>query len=259
MDQPPPGIDPSNIPLAPNPNGDPPNFNSPESLQTTVLATGIAFILVSGICVVLRLYTGLKKSRKLFADDYFCVAGEIVGIAQWAVQYTMMTHGLGRHSWDIPATALTLPVMKLQLASQMLAAGTHFAVKAALALFFIRVFGTLRWVRITCYSLLVLTLLSYASYEVIILIFCIPRSGEAWDHLIVARCTTGAPSTIAVGVCSVVADLVLFVMPFPIIAGLSLNPQKKRALGIVFLIGFLVVVTSVVGLAYRVIVAVCRL
>lgn len=124
----------------------------------------------------------------------------------------------------------------------MLAVGAHFAVKASLIWFFNRVFGTLRWVRVTYWALLALTFLCYASYEVVILVFCVPRSGEAWDHVILARCATSAPSTIAVGVCSVVADLVLFVMPFPIIAGLSLSQQKKKALGLLFLVGLLYVV-----------------
>ena len=69
MEQLPPGIDPSTIPFAKNPNGGPPDFDSPVSLEPTVLGTGLAFAVISGICVFLRAYTGLKKARKLFADD----------------------------------------------------------------------------------------------------------------------------------------------------------------------------------------------
>ena len=121
----------------------------------------------------------------------------------------------------------------------MLAAVTHFAVKASLVFFFLRLFGTLSWVRATGYLVLILTFLSYFSYEVIVLVFCVPRSGEAWDSVILARCATSAPATIAVGVCSVVADLVLFILPFPIIAGLTLSREKKRGLVLVFLLGLL--------------------
>lgn len=65
----PPGTDLSLIPLAPNPNGDPPNFDGGPTLQPTILATGIVFIAISLIVVVVRLGTGLKNTRKLHLDD----------------------------------------------------------------------------------------------------------------------------------------------------------------------------------------------
>ncbi|KAK4220740.1 hypothetical protein QBC38DRAFT_404488 [Podospora fimiseda] len=255
MDQLPPGIDLSKIPFMPNPSGAPPDFENGPSLQSAGLATGIAFIIFSGLFLVLRLFYGLKKARRLFADDWFCICGYLIGIAQWAVFYVTMTKGIDKHSWDVPVSILTVEIMQLQLTNQTLAAVTHFAVKASVVFFFLRLFGTLPWVRWTGYSLLILTFLSYTTYEIIMLIYCLPRPGEAWDEKVFARCATTAPATIAVGVCSVVADLVLFILPFPIIVGLSLDRQKKRGLIAVFLVGFLVLVTSVVGLAYRVIVS----
>ncbi|KAK3385912.1 hypothetical protein B0H63DRAFT_473829 [Podospora didyma] len=251
----PPGMDLSMIPLAANPSGAPPDFDHGPSLEPVVLGTGITFIIISSLMLMLRFYTGLKKSRRLFADDWLCLVGEIVGIVQWAVLYTILHNGLSRHTWDTRVSAITPYVLKLQLGNQMLAAVTHFCVKASLAFFFMRVFGTLNWVRIVCYFLLVLTFASYLSYEIVVIIYCIPRAGEEWGPVSLARCTTSAPSTIAVGVCSVVADLIIFVLPFPIIAGLSLNSQRKKGLAVVFLVGLLVVITSVVGLAYRIIVS----
>ncbi|KAK4675357.1 hypothetical protein QC764_503650 [Podospora pseudoanserina] len=144
-----------------------------------------------------------------------------------------MSKGLGKHSWDVPITALTVKVM------QLLGSITHFAVKASLVFFFLRLFGTLTWVRVTCYGLLTLTFLAYGSYEVVVLAFCIPQPGEEWGNVVLARCATTAPATIAVNVCAVVADLALFIMPFPIIAGLTLSRPKKKGLLVVFLIGFL--------------------
>jgi hypothetical protein len=65
----PPGFDPYNTPLAPNPNGDAPNFDGGPSLKPHLLGTGIIFIPISVVFAFLRVYTGLKKTRKLFADD----------------------------------------------------------------------------------------------------------------------------------------------------------------------------------------------
>lgn len=65
----PPGVDPSTIPLLPNPNGDPPNFVDPSSLQPAVLGTGIALIAISAFLVILRTGTNIKSQRKLGVDD----------------------------------------------------------------------------------------------------------------------------------------------------------------------------------------------
>lgn len=69
MDSLPPGIDPSTIPIAPNPNGDPPNFVDPPSLAPAVLGVGMALIIISGIFVMLRLITNLKNTGRLALDD----------------------------------------------------------------------------------------------------------------------------------------------------------------------------------------------
>lgn len=65
----PPGIDLSQIPLAPNPNGDPPNFDGGPTLEPTILATGIVFIAISLIFVIIRLGTSLKTTGKFRLDD----------------------------------------------------------------------------------------------------------------------------------------------------------------------------------------------
>lgn len=62
-------MDPSKIPLAPNPNGDPPNFNGGPNLETTILATGMLLVLFSASAVAIRFYTGFNLSQKYFIDD----------------------------------------------------------------------------------------------------------------------------------------------------------------------------------------------
>lgn len=69
MDSLPPGTDLSNVPLAPNPSGAPPNFIDPPSLTPAFLGIGIAFIIVCSILIFLRLFTYLKTLGKVHLDD----------------------------------------------------------------------------------------------------------------------------------------------------------------------------------------------
>ncbi|KAK9419295.1 putative Integral membrane protein [Seiridium unicorne] len=257
----PPGIDLSQIPLAPNPNGDPPNFDGGPSMEPTILATGITFIVIS----LVRLW--VESLIQLPADDVhfkltwnygtdFCLFGALAGIAYWFVLYELQVkHGTAKHTWDIPVTAITPTVMKGQSAVLVLTSVANPLVKGSILVFFLRLFGTLRWVRIFCYGLLSATLVLYGAYLIALLVLCIPPRGQPWDSVLLARCATSTPATITIGVCAVVIDTAIFIMPFFIIAGLKLSRDRKRGLAIVFLVGFLIVVTSVVGLAYRIIVS----
>ncbi|KAI1758506.1 hypothetical protein GGR53DRAFT_516931 [Hypoxylon sp. FL1150] len=241
-------------PLAPNPNGDAPNFEGGATLEPTILATGIAFIAISSIFVFVRLGTNLRNMRRLHSDDYLCLLGEIVGITYWVVLYELQVkHGTAKHSWDIAVSSITPTVMKSQTAVQILTSIANPLVKGSILLFLLRLFGTLRWVRILCHGLFATILALYGAYLVILLSLCIPAPGHAWDSVLLARCSTTGPATIMIGVCGVLVDLAMFLMPLFIVSGLNIRRDKKRGLAIVFLIGFLIVVTSVVGLAYRII------
>jgi hypothetical protein len=62
-------MDLTKVPLAANPSGAPPNFENPPTLIDGALGTGIALIIVGGICLAFRLGTNLKLSKKLRLDD----------------------------------------------------------------------------------------------------------------------------------------------------------------------------------------------
>lgn len=125
--------------------------------------------------------------------------------------------------------------------------------KTSILAFFIRLFGTVRWLRITCYALSVLAAIAYGSYSIVQLIYCVPYNGNKWDSKLVNRC--GFPrkvSGITISAFSVAADLIMFIVPFPVISKLSLSREKRHGLVVVFFFGLLILVTSVVGMACRV-------
>ncbi|KAI1824548.1 hypothetical protein F4861DRAFT_505405 [Xylaria intraflava] len=248
-------MDLSQIPLAPNLNGDPPNFDGGPSLQTTILGTGVAFITLSLAVVLVRLVTSFKTTLRLHLDDYLCLIGAAAGISYWFVFYELQVkHGIAKHTWDIAVSSVTETVTKGQVASQVLTSIANPCVKASILVFFLRLFGTLRWIRILCYTLLTLIAVFYGAYFIALLSLCIPGHGEGWDSALVAKCNRTTPATILIGVFAVIVDIIMFVTPFLVIVKLNAGRDRKRGLSIVFLIGFLIVVTSVVGLAYRIII-----
>jgi len=116
-----------------------------------------------------------------------------------------------------------------------------WATKAAILALYTRIFGSVRWMRLSSYLLIVLLFLFYGSNIAIAAIYCLPRNGAPWDATAFARCGSPVISAIVIGVFAVIADLALFVLPLPIIFGLRLSPKKKMGITLIFLVGFLYV------------------
>ena len=113
-----------------------------------------------------------------------------------------------------------------------------WASKAAIIALYLRIFGSVRWLRLTSYGLLVFTFLFYWSNVVIAAAFCIPEKGAPWNATALQKCGRPVTTVVLNGVFGVAADIVLFAMPLPIILKLQLG-RKKTGLTVVFLLGFL--------------------
>lgn len=172
--------------------------------------------------------------------------------------------GVNKHSWDTPASAITPLVMKVSSSSpcgkfastrkdpliihrdiksqttvQVTSTVAVPVVKCAILAFFLRVFGTLRWVKKFCFSFLIIISALYLAYLVGLLVYCVPKPGGAWNSELLLHCGLTSPATLAIGVCNVIIDIAMFSMPFFIITKLHIDRKRKRGLVGVFLIGFL--------------------
>lgn len=114
-----------------------------------------------------------------------------------------------------------------------------WASKAAILTLFIRILGTKKWLRLTCYGLLLFTFLSYWSVIAFTAVLCSPPPGGSWNAAVLKKCAHQQPAVVLNGVFGVVADLIIFALPFPIILRINLGSKKKIGLTVVFSIGVL--------------------
>lgn len=123
----------------------------------------------------------------------------------------------------------------------MIIGPTLWASKAAILALYIRLFGPIRWLRLTSYGLILFTFLFYWSNVAIASVYCIPRNGAPWDATAFKRCSSAGPvaSAIVNGVLGVVADMAIFILPFPVVYRLQLGGRKKIGLCIVFSVGLM--------------------
>ncbi|CAO2656025.1 Nn.00g048280.m01.CDS01 [Neocucurbitaria sp. VM-36] len=230
-------MDPSKDALAINPSGAPPNFVDPPSLQGTILGSGITLMIISAALLSLRLYANLRHTGRLGVDDVLCLIGWTTAVALWAITYSMAADGTSRHAWDVPLSLINESYMKRTFAQEIIGTCSMWAVKACVLTLFIRIFNSVRWMRVTAYILLVLTGIFHLACVAIWIANTAPHPGMKWasiDQLEKSSSKLLTGTVVATGVFSVAVDCIMFALPFPIIAGLQLGTRQKIRLILVF-------------------------
>jgi hypothetical protein len=124
-------------------------------------------------------------------------------------------------------STFTIPVMQRQTAIMFVIAPTLWASKAAILALYIRIFGSVTWLRRTSWIGIVCMALFYSLNIVAAGVYCLPRRGELWGPGVFARCAESTWLHVVVGVFSCIADLVILILPFPVVMRLRISLVKK--------------------------------
>ena len=109
-----------------------------------------------------------------------CFFAWITASICWLLTYTFVSKGSARHAWDVPLALLNDDYMKKQFAATVVGTCATWAAKACILSLYIRIFSTIRWIRITCYTLMTVIGLYYLSSLGVWIAFCVPRKGTTW-------------------------------------------------------------------------------
>ncbi|PVI01876.1 hypothetical protein DM02DRAFT_470802, partial [Periconia macrospinosa] len=240
----------SKVPLGENPNGDPPNFENGPNLINAVQGVGISLAIVAGIFLALRLRIYIKLNRGLVLDDVFLIISYIL-----AMSYTVQASTLGRlcrHTWDTPLSEINSDYVKKLFATSIIYGPMFFFVKAAILILYHRAFKPKAWMRYSCWVLGVIFVGAYWQTIPQSFLYCMPHNGKPWDAIVLENCNHLKIPGLVHGAMNVAADLIMVLLPVPIIAKLHISLSKKIALSAVFATGLLALVCSVLGVYYRV-------
>jgi hypothetical protein len=101
-------------------------------------------------------------------------------------------------------------------------------IKLALFLLILRIFSTLRWLRILVHLGATFNILFYFSGSIALVVLASPRHGQNYLQVLEGPAGRhGKTLVIAQGVVNVVSDFYLLIVPLPAVWGLKL-PLKKR-------------------------------
>ncbi|KAI0809932.1 hypothetical protein GGR55DRAFT_145803 [Xylaria sp. FL0064] len=202
------------------------------------------FVGLALIAVVLRLVANWKYNRRLLIDDYISISAIPFLIA---VAVLSDKAGNGFHDPDIaPYT-----VAQLAVAISVVTPLALWTCKAPILFLYLRLFGIKKWLRVISYVTLALTAAVYISGIVAIPPACTPHSSDLSEAFVDNCQTRTRMINVYLGSFSVLADVIILVLPLPVVFGLKLLVRSRVGLAFLFLSGLFAIGASIISLFFK--------
>ncbi|PWY68578.1 hypothetical protein BO94DRAFT_569878 [Aspergillus sclerotioniger CBS 115572] len=209
------------------------------------LPVGITFLALASVTVALRLYARLHLVRKPGWDDLLIAVSLGTDIVFFVFLVIESKNGLAEDQEDLSpqevrnqlkALWITIPLYNLSLT----------LTKLSLVFLYRRLFPT-KVYRILLTITLVFVIISGLWMVFSTLLFCIPVSAF-WNKSLPRTCLPADVVWCLNAGLQITTDLILVILPLPILARLKLPKRQKLALLVIFALGFFVCATSIVRL-----------
>ncbi|KAL9037606.1 MAG: hypothetical protein Q9214_005629 [Letrouitia sp. 1 TL-2023] len=201
----------------------------PEMIATFTICGTLAAVSVGSRFLSRR----LNKSG-IEADDYAVLVGMICALGYIVGQAVSIAHGVGRH--QILSTA---PVEsgKATLVSIVFYISSMAATKISILLLYRRIFPIwkLRYIAWT----VGIFIFAYSFAAVFLAIFRCHPIRAIWNPLVKAHCDNTNATILVMAIFNVVTDVIVLVLPMPVVWGLQLPKTRKFQVMAVFLLGSL--------------------
>ena len=212
---------PQNIPATPLPDATPAFIE--DCRYEVYMAIGICLpIMVISTCI--RVYVKARILKKTSRDDYMIVAALLSALALGGVLLGLGRLAMyGKHVYQQKEEEVSITGLRLAVAVGPLYHPPLFLVKTAVALFYLEVFGPLRWLRYSAYGGIVFFALFHGATLVANAVLSAPRNGGSnkRDYTSTAYLSIW-PLLMAQSAISIVCDLYLFVLPIPALWSLQM-------------------------------------
>ncbi|KAI1750015.1 hypothetical protein F4782DRAFT_511019 [Xylaria castorea] len=205
---------------------------------------------LSTFFVATRAYVRLRMAKSLSLPDVltFIAYGLLIGLI--AVFYKFAVDiGFYVHQWNISLKYYSNYQYFFHIVSCLYAV-ILLTTKAAILLEWVSIFAprtrsTFSWV---CHTLLGINVAFYLALLILANTICTPLE-HTWDPLTEGHCNNGKLLLTVSAAVNSMSDLVIFILPQTVIWKLNMTQKQKLGCSIVFAIGFVAVVASIIRLA----------
>ncbi|KAH9990140.1 hypothetical protein F4779DRAFT_610148 [Xylariaceae sp. FL0662B] len=200
------------------------------------------FLAICPTAVGTRIWSRLGNGCKLGTDDYAILVSLGFALASGGIMLAACHYGYGRH-----IKALSPPeryqALKYFYLCQITYKSCINLTKAAILLLYLRIFNGIRWFKWTCCFVLTCVVM-YCVASVTATIFQCTPIDKAFDKSIEGACIDNGHFWFANAGFSIATDIIILVIPMPLVYALQIPKVQKIALIMVFTLGVFVLITS---------------
>ncbi|KAI1050182.1 hypothetical protein LB506_001622 [Fusarium annulatum] len=233
--------------LLPPPEGYVVNFDNPQRQGVTeayfVAGFGMA---VSFLFFCQRMYVKLFLAGGLQFDDVLLIFSYILALVTISLCLHMFASGAGGvHAWEASIETFNIYLMQDVYLAAFIYVLCGSLAKLALLMFYFRL-SPQRWFKISVWS----TAVFISGYTIgiffAVMFACHPIAMN-WDVTITeGKCINRPGLYIATAITNIISDVILFILPLPMVLQLQMPFKQKVGLMGIFTIGSLTVITSIV-------------
>ncbi|RFU79456.1 integral membrane [Trichoderma arundinaceum] len=215
-----------------------------ESQYPTIIAICIVLSVFSIVIVGARLYIRFT-ARGLASDDWMAALSVAFALIYSILCIVQTKYGLGLPIKDRP-TANLIPYTRVNFAGRPIyQIGISFF-KIALLISYLRLLkGTdQRTYRMVVFATIALVFLGHLGCALSLIFACSPVD-KSWNPLKDGTCLAPGPSFTAYAVVTIVSDIVVAILPLPVLLKLNVRTAKKVGLIAIFLLGLFTTICSI--------------
>jgi hypothetical protein len=190
-----------------------------------LIACSVVLLIIPSITVFIRLWSRATSRTKFWWDDFMVLSTLLFSHLLLATTLKLVSLGLGKHTWMIP-----LKNVKPTLTWQLLSLTWY-----TIAITLLKLSALTLYARI--FRVEIITRLVLWGVGALALAWGIGISIEPWTNCRPV-CQNRSKWYIAAGTINLLFDLVVLLIPMPLIWALNLQLKKKVLLSMVFLLGY---------------------
>ncbi|KAI0537440.1 hypothetical protein GGR58DRAFT_349917 [Xylaria digitata] len=208
----------------------------------------IGVLTIASLSVGLRFYTRAYLLRRVGPDDYLILLALALTIATGVSQCINTRHSLGAHVWDLGSPDKIVAYLKNFYVNIIFYNAALMATKMAFMVQYYRVLILKRF-RTACIVALIIVGCWSLSQIFICIFLCKPIAGF-WDASLDAKCVPVPLQWYINAGGNIATDILIFVLPLPVLAHLDLPRAQKISLVAIFSLGFFTCAISVIRIKF---------
>ncbi|KAF2227996.1 hypothetical protein BDZ85DRAFT_277857 [Elsinoe ampelina] len=220
-----------------------------QSNYRKIIGAAIATSTLMLMTVLLRGYVRVRIVKSLGADDWCIIISAITALGYTVGGVIQTRYGLGLPPTLYPSENI-VHGLKLNYAFRFLYCIAVSFFKFALCFAYLRI--TTNGLAVRIYRRVIIATmaftLAFMIYYCAIVIFACTPIHKFWDRQTPGKCLPVPMVYYSPAVITIIVDIVLFLLPIPLVLPLRMNRRRKIGLIITFLLGFITTLCSVMRL-----------